>query len=112
RGLAYAAVCLVLGMLYGTLLWLAQKWHPSETSQPDILSGALFVSISGFLLIPLLVFLRKHIDRFFLRDEANRQAMMHEFARAISMNIDLSKVAGALGVLLRDGLKTDRVEIY
>ena len=110
RGLAYAAVTLVLGMLYGALVAVISMCTDPQTNR--IASTVLSVMAAGFIFAPLLEFVQKQLDRFFFRDVANRHRMLEQFARNSASTVRLNKIAESLCEILSKSFKPRRILMY
>ena len=112
RSLAYAVMSLILGMVYGGLLWASGLLLPRSQFKEMILPALSFVVLAGFLYAPLLAVLQRWLDRLFLRGEVNRQALLEGYAAEIAATIELEGVVRALCQVLQRGVNPRCVRLY
>jgi len=111
RGLAYAAVSLILGLLYGGLLW-AGAWRLSALGAGGLLSSIVFVFVVGLVFAPLLGYFQRNVDRFFFRQSAERQRLLAQFARETAATVQLATVAESLCRALEQSFSPRRVQLF
>ena len=110
RGLAYAILSLLIGLIYGLNLWFLSRW--TEALHASVISGLVFVFAVGLLYAPLLNYLQRTVDRLFFRAEADRQRMIEHFARDAAATIDLDALSRALCELIEKSFRPRRTSLF
>ena len=110
RGLAYAAVSLILGMLYGTAVWASTKLDPQRSQSP--LSSVVFVLLVGLICAPLWSYFQNIIDRLFFRTAIARERLLERVARESAATVKLDVLAASLLELLDRAFKPRSLSLY
>ncbi|GMV81851.1 MAG: hypothetical protein AMXMBFR7_30350 [Planctomycetota bacterium] len=112
RGLAYGAVCMLLGAAYGLLLFATSRFLHPDGVLANLLPAVGFVTVAGLLYAPLLSALQRRIDRYFFRVRADREALLAIHSRRMASAMRLDEVLHELAAVLRDGLNARRVWVF
>ena len=112
RALAYAAVSTLLGIIYGTVLWLGTRLEVVNAHIQSAFSGAIFVAIAGMLYSPMLDYVQRLIDNLFFRRAVERQQVLAEFCRETASTLRLASVAESLCRALQCCYQPRSVTLY
>lgn len=111
RGLAYALVSVVIGAVYGLLLWSVPLTGLISSSQ-SVITGTLLAVFAGLFFSPALNYLQQILDRAFFRTEADQQVQLENFARQSSATIDAAVIARLLCETIARLAAPRRIEVF
>ncbi len=110
RGLAYAALSLFIGILYGGLLLILSTW--TAAFHASLISSVIFVFMVGMIYAPLLSYLQRLFDRLLFRQAFDRQKMIEQFARESAESIDLNSLTHSLCTLIAQSLDPRGIRVF
>ena len=111
RGLPYAALSLLSGILYGLFLRATTSYFRVD-SQAHLVSTVAFVTLLGFICSPLLAVLQRQVDRLFFRSQIDRASILQRFTLQMSGSICLDEIADKLSSLFRSTLAPRFIRLY
>ncbi|MCZ7644877.1 MAG: GAF domain-containing protein [Planctomycetota bacterium] len=112
RGLAYATISVLMGLLYAGLMAASWRWLGAQELFHGILATTAFLALAGLLYAPLLHLMQGWVDRVFFRARADREALLAEHAQQMASTLSLDEVMRRMADLLRRGLDARRVILF
>ena len=112
RGLAYALMSVVLGLVYAGFTWLLYSALGVSNYQPTLAMVLLFFFIAGVLQSPVLNFCQKQIDGLFFRANTDRRLLVENFTKSIAMDIELSSLVSKVGLTLDTAIRPRDIRIF